>query len=160
MQQLLVETPTDLTSFREWIRRSIDELTPAIDSDPSSELLANVARLIRRAKRHAYTLGLYELANLLPERETKTPLDGLLRLRECSQWRGALPADGRALTVRQAATALGISERLARDLIERGQLGHHRVGNGRGRIRIRPSDLSEYQSRAERPVTGLRHLRG
>jgi len=61
------------------------------------------------------------------------------------------------LTVKEAAGALGISERLARDLIATGKLGHHRVGSGRGRIRVTPRDVQEYQSRGERPA--FRHLR-
>jgi len=61
------------------------------------------------------------------------------------------------MTVKQAAEALGICERLARDLIATGKLGHHRVGHGRGRIRISPRDIEQYQSRAVRPA--FRHFR-
>lgn len=67
------------------------------------------------------------------------------------------PTKATALTVKQAGDVLGISERVVRDLVATNQLGHHRVGNGRGQVRILPRDIEEYQSRDERrPV--LRHL--
>jgi excisionase family DNA binding protein len=65
------------------------------------------------------------------------------------------PVPRTVLTVQEAATALGISERTLRGLIATGDLGHHRVGNGRGQIRISPSDLEDYQGRTK---TTFNHL--
>lgn len=60
-----------------------------------------------------------------------------------------------SLTLIEAAGVLGISERVARDLIATGELTHHRVGNGRGQIRVLPRDIEAYQGRTE---TGFSHL--
>lgn len=161
MKELITDTPDSLPSFRQWVRRAAEEISPRIEANSLGEfdleLHALIAGVIRRAKAHAYRLGLYDLADRLPERKYKTCLDGLLRLRECAEWRQVPPAasDGQAMTVRQAAVALGISERLARDLIANGELPHHRVGSGRGRVRIRARDLEAYQNRRQ---AGFSHL--
>jgi len=161
MQELLEETPDSLATFRQWVRRAADHIEPLIDRDTRGafdhELHGLIAELIRRAKLHAFRLGLFGLANQLPEREEKTCIDALLRLRECAEWHEPAPApvNGQPLTVLQAADALGISERTARDLIASGELTHHRVGNGRGRVRILPSDLEAYRGRTE---AGFSHL--
>lgn len=160
MNELLAEIPESVTAFRTWARRAVAAIEPMISADVmadfDSETHADLARLVRQAKGHAYRRGLYGLANRLPESRFKTVLDALLRLRECAEWREALPTnEGQVLTVLQAADALGISERTARDLIASGELGHHRVGSGRGRIRIRPRDVEAYQSRTE---AGFSHL--
>ena len=68
---------------------------------------------------------------------------------------GRPTADG-PMNIKQAAAWLGISERVARDLIARGELGHCRVGNGRGQIRVLPRDLEAYQNRND--VGGFKHL--
>src|SRR5262245_60708964 len=81
MNELLDATPSTLTAFRQWVHDATAELWLHRDNE-SREYHRKVARLIRRAKQHAYTLDL-EVANDLPERPTKTPLDGLLRLRDC-----------------------------------------------------------------------------
>ncbi len=55
------------------------------------------------------------------------------------------PADA-PLTVAEAAERYGIAKRTVYALCEDGQLAHHRVGTGRGTIRIKPADFDRYLS--------------
>ena len=48
------------------------------------------------------------------------------------------------LTVVEVATVLNVSKSLVYALIENGQLVPHRIGNGRGCVRIAESDLKAY----------------
>ena len=63
-------------------------------------------------------------------------------LRECQPTGATEPAD-RALTVAEAADRLNVSTKTVYDLVNRGELSHHRVG-GRT-IRFVPADIKEYQ---------------
>jgi hypothetical protein len=107
MQELLIETPHTIAAFRRWVERAADELRPLVDCD-TDQHNAEVARLIRRAKRHAFNVGLYDLADRLPERWEKTPLDGLLRLRECLLRQPDDQPDAQLLTIRQVAASRGL----------------------------------------------------
>jgi excisionase family DNA binding protein len=161
MQVLLTETPDCLTSFRRWAHRAIAELTARVEGDTrgplNTEQHAETAELIRHAKLVAFQLGLLGLCDRLPARDYKTAIDAILRLREVVEWHEPAPSprNGQPFTVRQAADFLGISERVTRDLIASGELSSHRVGNGRGRIRIMPRDLEAYRGRTE---AGFSHL--
>ncbi len=48
------------------------------------------------------------------------------------------------MTVKEVARRLRVSASLVYQLIDSGKLGCHRIGNGRGAIRIRPEDLANY----------------
>jgi excisionase family DNA binding protein len=48
------------------------------------------------------------------------------------------------LTVKEVARRLRVSQSLVYQLVDTGRLGCHRIGNGRGAIRIRPEDVTEY----------------
>jgi excisionase family DNA binding protein len=48
------------------------------------------------------------------------------------------------MNVREAASALGCSRALVYKLCERHQLGHHRIGFGRGMIVVSPEQLEAY----------------
>ena len=48
------------------------------------------------------------------------------------------------LTVKQASAALGVSATCVYQLVARGRLACHRIGLGRGAIRISESDLEAY----------------
>ena len=48
------------------------------------------------------------------------------------------------LTVKEVARRLRVSQSLIYQLVDAGRLGCHRIGNGRGAIRIRPDDVAEY----------------
>ncbi len=50
------------------------------------------------------------------------------------------------LTVAVVAQRLVVSQSLVYQLIESGRLGHHRIGTGRGTIRVSESDLESYLS--------------
>lgn len=73
------------------------------------------------------------------------------------------------LTIEQAAEQLQVSRSILYSLIDRGKLACHRVGIGRGTIRIAPSDLEAYlescrhAERVEEPPVPrrvrLRHIR-
>ena len=78
------------------------------------------------------------------------------------------------LTVKEAAKWLNVSPSLIYQLVEKGKLPHHRVGLGRGAIRISVSDITEFlkksrieqtegstMTQSKRPARkSLRHLRG
>lgn len=82
----------------------------------------------------------------------------------------AEPTKNRALlNVKQAAERLQVSPGLIYALVEANQIGHHRVGRGRGRIRFSEENLADYlrgtESRPADPVphrqpVKLKHLRG
>jgi excisionase family DNA binding protein len=68
------------------------------------------------------------------------------------------------LTVKQVAEQLRLSEPMVYLLCKRGDLGHHRFGNGRGTIRITEEDLAAFVERckANHPSTnaaGLKHIK-
>ncbi len=74
------------------------------------------------------------------------------------------------LTIRDVAERLKLSPSAVYQLVETGSLAHHRVGNGRGTIRVSEADLLAYltqcwQGVAEKPAltraprTKLKHLR-
>ena len=48
------------------------------------------------------------------------------------------------MTVKEVARRLRVSASLVYQLIDSGRLGCHRIGNGRGAIRIRREDMDEY----------------
>jgi len=53
------------------------------------------------------------------------------------------------LTVNEAATRLNVSARTVRNLINSGTLPHHRIGVGRGVIRISEAALEKYLADCE-----------
>jgi len=72
------------------------------------------------------------------------------------------------LTVREVAGILRVSASLVYQLVERGKLACHRIGNRNGAIRISAADVEEYlaQCRTERteqtpepPRPRLKHLK-
>jgi excisionase family DNA binding protein len=56
------------------------------------------------------------------------------------------------MTVRQAATTLEVSPALVYLLLKAGKIAHHRIGLGRGVIRICPESLAEYKRSCEVPA--------
>jgi excisionase family DNA binding protein len=72
------------------------------------------------------------------------------------------------LTVRDTAVILRVSESLVYSLIARGKIACHRIGNGRGAIRLRRDDLERFINEcrvepdvapARVPRPKLKHLR-
>ena len=77
------------------------------------------------------------------------------------------------LTTEEVATHLSVSRSLVYELVVKGKLPHHRVGVGRGTIRISEDDVAEFLRSCRRetrdetdrslkrpPRRKLRHLRG
>ena len=56
--------------------------------------------------------------------------------------------EGAPLTVQDAAKFLGINRVTAYKLVNSGKLPSYRIGEGRGTIRIQPSDLQAFQQEA------------
>lgn len=48
------------------------------------------------------------------------------------------------LTVKEAAERLNVSEKTVRNLLKTGRIGHHRIGAGRGVIRISEEALDRH----------------
>lgn len=72
------------------------------------------------------------------------------------------------MTVKQAAARLEVSPSLVYSLIAAGKLRYHRVGHGRGRLRVPEDAIGEYLARCtfapeeEKPapkLPKLRHIR-
>ena len=77
-----------------------------------------------------------------------------------------LPAP-KLMTVRQTAEFLNVSQSLVYQLVDRGRLACHRIGAGRGTIRISREDVDAFlancreapeQPKAKALVSRLRHL--
>ena len=77
------------------------------------------------------------------------------------------------LTIEEVATHLSVSRSLVYELVVKGKLPHHRVGVGRGTIRISEDDVAEFlrccrtetreepdKKRMKPSPVKLRHLRG
>ncbi len=153
MNELFAETPETVTAFRDWARRAVAAIEPLIAADVmadfDAETHADLARLVRLAKAHAYRLGLFGLANRLPEPRFKTVLDALLRLQTCARHKsGGRKSNGRGrLTPPQVAERYGASPDTVRGWIERGELravNIARPGSKRARYRIEPDALDEF----------------
>ncbi len=73
------------------------------------------------------------------------------------------------LTVRQVAKRLNVSASCVYQLVETGKLPNHRIGLGRGAIRVSEADLEEYLASCRRekmsetprwaPRVKLKHLK-
>ncbi len=64
------------------------------------------------------------------------------------------------LTVKDIADRLKVSVSCVYQLIESGRLAHHRIGLGRGAIRVSESDLSDFlASNREEPTGGRERAR-
>ena len=59
------------------------------------------------------------------------------------------PVVSAMLTVRQAAQRLNVSEKTVRNLVNGGKLAHHRIGAGRGVIRVSEQALNQHLAESE-----------
>jgi len=128
--------------YKQWLIERLAEVEERIDR-PATEREASI---VFEAKKHAYFLGLRELANMLPERELKTPLDCCLRLQDCLDWvENPPPADydeDTLIDLKEAARLIGYSVDRTRRLAKKGDITY--VQNGRGRIKFRRKAIDEY----------------
>ena len=128
-------TPTNPTTFARWVREQIAEIEPMIGSD-ERRTHSYVAGVIREAKALAYRLGLFDIADRLPERREKTALDGLLRLQSCL---GTDSEPSLHLTISEAAALLGVSTKTIRRRVALGDFPDPvRIGRA---VRFRRRDI-------------------
>jgi excisionase family DNA binding protein len=131
------------SQFRKWIRDRLAEVEPKI-KQPATE---GNAAIVIDAKAHAYNLGLYDLASMLPEPEKLTALDCCLWLRKCLDvFTSPTEPTRNVYSIAQAARQLGVGQRTVYRLCESGELGCKRIGR---RITITAKQLTEYQERDE-----------
>lgn len=152
-----MSTPED---FRRWLQRALSELQ-AIAAHPERDLgdFDYARRIVRLAREHAIALRLPEAFQRCRV-SRPSPDDAIAVVLGCL---AALPRDDSAdLTVAQAAERLNVAAKTVYDLCGSGKLAHHRIGAGRGTIRIKPGDLEEYRreaSASRRSETGgLKYL--
>lgn len=136
--------------YRQWLIERLAEVEERIDRPET----AQEANIVFEAKKYAYMLQLFELAELMPERELKTPLDCCLRLRECLGYlenpppkasdEGSLNGPDSLIGIKEAAQILCYSEDRTRRLVNKGEIRHVRFGQGRGRFKFRREWLDEY----------------
>ena len=153
-----------MANYRQWLQAQL-RYVEEIDAHPAPSLqhLDELRELIAESERRAAASGLPAAVGACRIRPGPiAPAVAREILATCLAVSALPTAETReslssvAMSVKQAAGKLGISERVVRDLIAAGELGSHRVGNGRGQVRILPRDLETYQGRGERPA--LRHL--
>lgn len=136
--------------YKQWLIERLAEVEERIDRPAT----AQEANIVYEAKKYAYALQLFELANLMPERRLKTPLDCCLRLRECLGYlenpppkasdEDSLNGPDSLIGMKEAARILGYSEDRTRRLANKGEIRHVRFGQGRGRFKFRREWLDEY----------------
>jgi hypothetical protein len=142
----LRNTPKDKREFFSWVREALRELEPLADTFDDPQLLEQVATIVRTAKKHAYAVGLLDIANRLPERRGKTTIDGCLRLRECLPKRKRRPD---RLTPAQVAKRWGVAPATVRQWIDSGELkaiDYAKPGK-RPRYQIEATALADFQRR-------------
>jgi len=148
--------------LRSFIHKQMDELDRWYgDEYPDPEktvakeraVVYEVAEKMAREGFHRlHSIGLAVCAGETPE-AAKTCLSrclkALLPKRRRNTTSAGVPSD--CLTVIQAAKAARVGKRTIYKLCEEGRLPHHRVGTGRGTIRIKRHDLDRYleQNRVE-----------
>ena len=146
-----MKIPRTVPEFRRWLRAEIATLGRWIDDpDIQENLFTEAVGMIRNAHRLAIALEQPAVAAIC-ERVTTPALALPVAQRRLTECLNALQSD--LLTVNEAAQHLSVSERSVYDLVRSGRLKAHRVGKGRGIIRIAPVDLANIG-----PTRRLRHL--
>jgi len=146
-------------TFRKWLRATIAELN-RLDTAPDLpfHIFEEAAEVVRQAGRHAALLGVASRCG-----DCETPALALTTARDALA--GVLAAldsnsysSGKSdlLTVQEAARKAVVSPKTIYALVASGKLRAHRIGNGRGTIRIRATDLERMK---EPEPTGFKHLR-
>jgi excisionase family DNA binding protein len=128
--------------YKQWLIERLAEVEARIDR-PATEQEASI---VFKAKKYAYFLGLRELANMMPERDLKTPLDCCLRLQDCLDYvENPPPANydyDALINVKEAARILGYSKDRTRVLAKKGQITYVQIGQGH--IKFRREAIDEY----------------
>lgn len=142
--------------MKTWLRKQIAELTDLQGHpEPDEPLFEQCAYVVREAADRAAKAGMLDQYDQHKNVRHCSPRDAVAIL---SSILAALQPVGDAakatdapMTVKEASKRYGIPERTLYALCKGGQLAHHRVGTGRGTIRIKPVDLDRHlqQSRVE-----------
>ena len=138
--------------MKSWLKRQITELTDLqAHPEPDQDVFEGCASVIREAADRAAKAGFIDLYERNKKTRFCTPRDAMAVL---NSMLAALQPTGDSdapMTVKEASERYGIPERTIYALCKDGQLVHHRVGTGRGRILIKPADLDRHlqQSRVE-----------
>jgi excisionase family DNA binding protein len=142
--------------MKSWLKRQIAELTELqAHPEPDRGVFEGCACVVREAADRAAKDGFIDLYERHKKTRFCTPRDALAVL---NAMLAALQPTGDSsapMTVKEASERYGIPERTIYALCKDGQLVHHRVGTGRGRILIRSVDLDQHlrQSRVEAQST-------
>jgi excisionase family DNA binding protein len=135
-------------SFRRWCAREIGRLDRG--DVQASEAVAT-------ATKKAALLGLPELVRSGQQLDAANqPGDALPFLASCIAACLEQAGDDRPLTVAEAAAEAGIGLRTMYGLCERGEIDHHRIGAGRGTIRVNKKALAALQRQGSVNAKGSR----
>ena len=145
--------------FRQWLLDRMTELDGtlnAIELNPegvaekSARIVQDVADRMARLGHAALFEASEPLNGYADPRAAKAYLSRCLAALHPTGDTDAKPSDA-PLTVAEASVRYSIPERTIYALCKDGQLAHHRVGTGGGRIMIKPADLDRHlhQTRVE-----------
>jgi excisionase family DNA binding protein len=137
--------------YTDWLHRQMVRMEPLDDTPkPDQATCEKVATIAgKMAARHGLGGEPYRQAT-----KVEGPEDVLSLLADCLRLLNETPEPPTTggLTVAQAATRLGCSQRSLYDMVGDGRISHYRVGGGRGSIRFRPEDLADYQQSTRLPA--------
>lgn len=142
----------EVAQFARWLDQQLKDLQemggPGDDAQTNALIAAEVVKEVsdRARKIGAGDLAVHRLVGhegqaYYPVHEAKTVI-GKMRA-----WCRDQQDDPDLLTVEQAAHCMNVDDRTVYALCENKVLKHHRIGNGRGTIRIRRVDLDRYLQR-------------
>jgi len=147
-------------AFQTWLKATIAELN-RLDADPVDlpyHVFEEAADAVRQAGRQAALLGIASRCGDCdtPALALTTARDALAEVLAAVGSNRHSSGKSELLTVQEAATKASVSPKTIYALVASGKLRCQRIGNGRGTIRIRPTDLD----RVKEPEThGFKHLR-
>jgi excisionase family DNA binding protein len=141
-----------MKEFAKWLRQQLQWID-ANEHFPERglELYDSLADILADCRKRAAAVGLpaaVEACNIRPG--PITPNACRTALAACLAAIPAKPARpaGGPLTVQEAAELLNLPRRTVNDLCSTGKIRHHRLGNGRGTIRIDLADLEAFRADA------------
>ncbi len=119
--------------------------------EPDQGTFESCGIIVREAAEEAAQHGRIDLYEQYKNVRHCSPRDGLAFLAHIEYEIKPKPGSSELLTVAEAAELSGIPSRTLYSLCKDGQLAHHRIGSGRGTIRIKRADLDRHlrQSRVE-----------
>ena len=138
--------------MKTWLKKQIAELIHLQGHpEPDQALFELCASVVREAADRAAKAGLLDIYEQHKNERFSTPRDTVAILNTILAAMQPVGDSDAPMTVREASERYRIAERTIYALCKDGQLVHHRVGTGQGRILIKPADLDRHlqQSRVE-----------